>query len=332
MPTVTLAGGHVNDGPAWYRIEIPATWLRSRGHDVLTVYNDLDESKGHLEGCKTFLTQRGWHPMLVLALEVMHRRGLRVVYELDDDIWNIPQWNPLGRFFTDQVKNGMSNCIRLSDEVVVTTPNLAREVSRFNPNVRVVRNAIPFSSLQDIPQPKHTGIRIGWAGSGTHSQDLQQALPALLKLLHDRKDVTLVFMGSLPVGIKPGPRIEFHRWVTPTALYGTLKGLCWDVALAPLAAHQFNESKSDVKILEAAACAVPVIASNVGPYQVVNHGVTGIKVENTTKAWEEALFFAAENTGWCSNAGRAARLWAEQYASLDAIGPQWESALGLSEV
>lgn len=327
---VLLSGGHPGDGPSWYRVELPCRWLRTRGHDVRTIYGMVSEERGDLKNVTTYMTQRGYEPMLVLAIEVLHRRGIRTLYELDDDVWNIPAYNPLGKHFTEQHINGMENAMRLVDEVVVTTPYLGHIVSKYNSNVRVIRNGVPLDMVPKLPRTK-ADIRIGWHGSSTHHGDLSVVMPVLRNVLRSHSNVTAVFMGSMPAGWRTGPQVEFHQWVEPEKLYDKLAQLELDIALAPLSHHVFNRSKSDVKLVENAVVGVPVVASDFGPYRVVRDGETGLKISgNSPRAWRDAIETMIAEPERRRLMGKEARRWALAHASMDAVGGEWEKAFHLS--
>jgi len=289
----------------------------------------VSEDRGDLNGVTTYMTQRGHEPMLVLALESLHQRGIRTLYELDDDVWNIPSYNPLGQHFTPRHINGMENAMRLVDEVVVTTPYLGHIISKFNSNVRVIRNGVPIDMVPSLPRTK-SDIRIGWHGSATHHGDLAVVMPVLRNVLRSHQNVTAVFMGSMPNGWKIGPQVEFHQWIEPELLYDKLAQLELDIAIAPLAHHVFNRSKSDVKLIENAVVGVPVVVSDFGPYRVVRDGETGFKVQdNSPRAWRDALETMISEPERRRRMGQEARRWAHEYASMDAVDGAWEQAFKL---
>jgi glycosyltransferase involved in cell wall biosynthesis len=66
------------------------------------------------------------------------------------------------------------------------------------------------------------------------------------------------------------------------------------IAVAPLVDNALNRSKSLLKYLEYTALGLPVVASNVGPYQSLQHGVNALLCDNTGDAWRDALRRLAE--------------------------------------
>lgn len=91
---------------------------------------------------------------------------------------------------------------------------------------------------------------------------------------------------------------EFYqrRWTKPILLYGTMYNEA-DVALAPLKATKFNKMKSQLKVLEAGAHKMPIIASDFGAYQIdVVDGKHGFLIdENDRYGWYEKIKYFNEN-------------------------------------
>ncbi len=89
------------------------------------------------------------------------------------------------------------------------------------------------------------------------------------------------------MGMKPrNVQCEFHPGV-PFELYPEkLASLNLDLALVPLEINQFNECKSNLRLLEIGTCGVPIIATNIEPYRC-NLPVT--LVENRFKEWMNAV-------------------------------------------
>lgn len=326
---VVMAGGHEGDGPDYYRVRLPGEWLRRRGFAVDFVYNDLNQNT--VAGASVVMIQRGWHPFLVLAIEVLRQWGIRTVYELDDDIWAIPEWNPLRVHFTPEHLRGMENCMRLCDGVIVSTHPLAGLVARFNPSVWVCPNGVDLDRVPPREAPRRPGVRIGWAGSGTHGADLMVVAPVLKRVMRARPEVTAVFMGALPPGWEAGERVEHHPWVASRALFEGYRALDLDMALAPLVPCRFNASKSPVKALEAAALGLPIVASDLGPYRCLASGSGGLLVPlNDPYGWEEAILGLVDDPERRLAMGQAARAWVEKAATLDQTGPSWVRALGIA--
>jgi len=329
--TVLLAGGCIGDGPAWYRVELPARWLRAHGVEVRTAYNSVEQH--HIEGgISTFSTQRGWDPSLLIGILSLQAQGVRCIYEIDDDIWAVPAWSAARRWFTEEHVRGMEAVMRACDLATVSTERLASTMVRATrKKVSLIPNGIPFDIFPPARERTRPGVRVGWWGSDTHTEDLPHALPAMRRLLRECNNVTLVFMGApLHKSLSAGPKIEWHDWVAPEEFYGKLRELELDVVVAPITDCRFNYAKSNIKVVEAAALGCAIVASDVGPYQCIKNGETGFKIKaNRPDLWSSLLMDVVKDENLRAKLGAGARAWAEKDFSMDATGPLWAEAFGV---
>jgi len=330
--SLLLAGGE-RDGCAWYRVEVPARWLQRQGVEVRTAYaaqGDLTDQD--LVVVQTFSSSRGIDPTLVYATAIMQQRGIRVAYDVDDDLWAIPDWNPLKALWTGSMYKNLTSMIRLADVVTTTTEQLGATLELLNHRVQVIPNALPREAFSDCDRSAHTGIRVGWAGSATHDKDLEQVHAALAQLLLDRPDVTLVFMGWCPpVWADYRARVESRPWVQPPMYYRELESLDLDVFIAPLADCAFNRSKSDVKLLEAAAMGWPIVCTDFGPYAGGPDVVPGIRVPlDRPDRWVEALTTLIRDAELRRMFGLDAWRHVSKHRTIDDTGPRWLRAFGVT--
>jgi glycosyltransferase involved in cell wall biosynthesis len=116
--------------------------------------------------------------------------------------------------------------------------------------------------------------RVLWSGSGAHFDttnagydDFTHIVDTVKKTL---KKYQWVFMGAVPKTlashVKSG-EIEFHPWVPIYDYPSTVHNLHATVAIAPLHDNPFNNSKSDLKYIEAGAMGTPVICQSMHTYK-----------------------------------------------------------------
>lgn len=203
--------------------------------------------------------------------------GMRVIYDLDDDVFDIPEFNPAAKVL-HQYKDGFAACMRMVDVVTVSTATLAKVVRK---NVKFLvnmytRKEIPILVVENrineamfAPPIKSEIVTIGWAGSSSHVGDLGVIEEPLRKISEEFPDVDIEFRGC-DLGPESSftklPRWRFQYW-TPVAEYGArMPRWGWHIAMAPVVDHTFNESKSCIKMIEAAYCRIPCLASYIRPY------------------------------------------------------------------
>jgi glycosyltransferase involved in cell wall biosynthesis len=208
----------------------------------------------------------------VKALKRFRELGIKIVYDLDDNLWNLTASNPSKRVF-DTMRQGFAECIALCDILTVSTEGLATGVRTHYPTLRqeivVVPNAIDFALLHPSVLPKGEGTVVGYAGTNTHMGDVYAAWEAITELVleNDLSDTRFEFVGMPPPKKTVGhPLVKTRDFVPVSEFFARFSSWAWDVSLAPLEETRFNHSKSAIKIYEAAAVGIPILVSPVGPY------------------------------------------------------------------
>src|SRR5215469_123908 len=206
-----------------------------------------------------------------------------IVYELDDILSAVPEWSVHASFIPHDVDDRMRRAIEPCHAVSVSTKTLAGHIKAVcgdDVDVRIVPNMIGRDDIASVAEIRknttlpHGKPRIGWGGSISHDADLDLLLPAI-EALHDK--VQFVFVGMKP---KTDVPVEFHEGVPPREFLQKMASLNLDLVLAPLVDHKFNHCKSNLRLIEAAACGYPVIASRITPYIEANPPVVAYAEDN----------------------------------------------------
>ncbi len=215
-----------------------------------------------------------------------------VVMDLDDLIWNVPPTN--GYKLSGEQRKAISTNLKQCDIIIASTEPLKQQItSRIRRNdVRVLHNMV---SREYYCEPKrrdiNTKLRVGWAGSSTHSGDLRH----LYHIIKETSDVIQwVFLGWAPPQLKP--IVEFHEGVPVSGYMAALQRMNLDLTVIPLEPHIFNECKSHLKLLEFGAIGVPAITSKIAPY-LENPGflIESSKPQKEHKLWKAALLELVNN-------------------------------------
>jgi GT2 family glycosyltransferase len=205
----------------------------------------------------------------------------KIALEYDDYLLNVPIKNGTRQHFPQKMVKSFRKVLDSADWVVVSTEPLAEAYRRFHPDIRVAQNRLAPDQWGHLLSQRGAGkkIRVGWAGGSSHRGDLEILLP-LIKALDGQ--VEWVFMGMKPQNV----RCEFHPGVAFEMYPEKLASLNLDLALVPLEVNQFNECKSNLRLLEIGTCGVPIIATNLIPYRC---GLPVTLVENRFKDWMNAI-------------------------------------------
>jgi processive 1,2-diacylglycerol beta-glucosyltransferase len=114
----------------------------------------------------------------------LNRLGIPFGLDLDD-FWELPTHHILYKSYKEQkATEVIIEGIKLSHFVTTTTPYLADEIRKINPNVYILENGIDLED--DSWKPHHVEselMRFGFMLGHTHQKDLQKAVPSILNLL-----------------------------------------------------------------------------------------------------------------------------------------------------
>ena len=227
-----------------------------------------------------------------------------IVYETDDDHFNIRPWNG---YYGDVVKERdlIIDMAKRADILTTATPTLARRYGRYNPNTRVVRNAIdPDLYVKDAPRPEGDRPRLVYYGSTARLRDYGGQLItqkkedgggyALRAVEEHRHLLQRVFLGTNQGTEEVIARLFDEQYPYISSISGFAKTLAnahGDIGIAPLGGDDFDRAKSELHWLEYAMTDMAFIGERYngdGPYSVVRHGVDGLLARGAQE-WHDSI-------------------------------------------
>lgn len=196
------------------------------------------------------------------------------IYHIDDDLLNVPTEIGEAKARSHNAPRRTAAVRYLLDETTIaycSTQPLARQLFGPEPLTRVFVGDIYCASEILAPPTTDEPPVIGYMGFGSHDYDFKFALPAVVRILDARPEVTFEIFGNIavPEELKRfGDRI---RTVEPIRDYGVFKqklaSLRWRIGICPLANLPFNEVKANTKWVEYSACGYAVVASRESIYR-----------------------------------------------------------------
>lgn len=210
------------------------------------------------------------------------------VYELDDYLPNLPLKSVHRKDMPKDILRSLRRGLSFVDRFVVSTHALAEAFSGLHGEIVVRENRLPLSWWGGLQTERRQGKkpRVGWAGGSSHTGDLELITDVVRDLADE---VEWVFFGMCPDALKPYVH-EFHGGVPIEQYPAKLASLNLDLGLAPLEHNLFNECKSNLRQLEYGACGIPIICTDIRPYQDgLNAGLPVTLVKNRYKDWVEAI-------------------------------------------
>ena len=194
----------------------------------------------------------------------------------NDDYWILPPSHVLyERYKESNISEVITEYMRVADLCTCTHERLADEIYKYNTNVEILPNALPYGKEQFQDDKLDSDmVRLFWSGSGTHAPDMDILRNPIKKINFPVKTVIAGYnlgekhiwdrmIGVFTNGLKLNPTIYDYAGVTKyMGAYADS-----DISVIPLVDNKFNAMKSNLKVLETASKKNPAIVSNVHPYK-----------------------------------------------------------------
>jgi hypothetical protein len=229
--------------------------------------------------------------------------GQIIFFDLDDDVWNLPEWNPAyyalqrdGRpLHPEKFRPGgrgtdltyTERNVRACDGILVTTQALKASVETHVENcppVFVCRNGVDSQVYR--PHRDHDPLRVGWMGTmGYGAIGLRDALPELRRALEPhgaefwhlgadpgQPDITTLLGEDWPTPVKRVP------WLPKDRVPEILEQI--DIGIIARRPCLFTEAQSNVSGLCYAAAGIPfVVTPMTAEYYELRHQGAGARFE-----------------------------------------------------
>lgn len=264
-----------------------------------------------------------------------------VLGDYDDDYYSVPRWNP-GYPHIKANEDHWKSAVSEFDGLILSTDALEDAFTlqgRYRGQTAVIQNGFDFETFDAMPASPEFPLQavqiddedprkllgaysitneqfnivmadkpvIAWAGSAFHYMDLEWLAVDIKEICERVPDAVFLFVGyvqgnivkDIPLsriftcgGASPVPR--FHRLLVDLKI---------DYMLAPLHPVDFNESKSNLKLMEAMTLGAYPICADMEPYaddigetdcgeDVPEDQGYGLLVPHEKGAWADAIEFA----------------------------------------
>ena len=289
-----------NHGVYYHRLEIPFGNLDKVYKDLeITFTNAINNFHEGLQYDIIFLNRY----CNLSHYEIKKLKGkVKIIIDIDD-YWNLPTWHSSYCAITSPIfEKALKENIELADEIWCASEYLKLKIKEvFNKESFYIPNGIDFDQQQfnPIKEVRLSNLpTIGYIAAANHHRDINKIAKAVYKIVHKPNFNILVsgyneqskkywgFVDNVFTGggilkniIRIGSKDVYNYAVAYNAI---------DTALAPLCNDEFSKCKSNLKILEAGAFGLNVIASVCEPYQeFIDKGL--IKGCSNDKEWDVAL-------------------------------------------
>jgi hypothetical protein len=263
------------------------------------------------------------------ALAVAKQSHCRLVHDLDDLLWSIPDDDPEAGVCGAPVLAAMDRQLARADVITVSTVPLAAALRARGFEPVCLPNVVEPRDWLAAPQrAQRTRLRIGWCPRRSLRSTELAVIEHVLRALSS--EVDFVVLGDVPAPLAELLRCSECYVSVPPALFPALfAALDLDVVLEPLASNAFTECKSNLRLLQAGMLAYPVIASDVEPHR----GLPVTLVSNAPAAWISAVRDRLHETTALRDEGeRLRRAVHEEFLAADWVDRYLAAWTGASRV
>jgi len=265
-----------------YRLIYPGEALNRLTDVEVTLLRDIGQSEYDevLREADLFVIQRmELVPDLADLIEELNRKGIIVVYDIDDDLLHLDPASRQASLNPGNYAARVESCIRACQCVQCATEALATSLARIHPEVAVLENQLDrVPPLAEKPAQRQATI-VGYAAGSDHGHDWPPVRDAynrtLAELARRGAEIETWVIGD-PVIFDS---IEFPRKrllpLLPRDEYMKFLAAI-DISIMPLKDSMFNRCKSDIKYLESAAMGTPVLGNDLAYGRTIRDGDTGL--------------------------------------------------------
>ena len=253
--------------------------------------------------------------------------GCKVVMDIDDH-WVLPVNHLNYETYKDMGERIERNLMQ-ADLVTVTNSNLLNKVKQFTDKAIVLPNSLPYGINQFTEQRTYSDkVRIFWCGSVSHENDIKilreplKRLTGSIKMVmggyNDTDPLTKSIwdrMFSMFAGKHPSMKLHSTSPTNYMDMYNFA-----DIVVIPLEDSDWHGCKSNLKILEAAAKKLPVICSNVAPYNLDTDAP--VLWVNNQKDWFKYINLLINNPSLREQLGSELYAWATKRYNFKEINEQ----------
>jgi glycosyltransferase involved in cell wall biosynthesis len=253
-----------------------------------------------------------------LGLEKAAARNRKLVYDVDDAIWNDAVragGHPLA--FLKASRRKASWLAAHADHVVAATPVLAEWLSRHARDVTVIPSLVDTEVGRPREHAQAETLTVGWVGSPSTARYLDAVRAPLARLARALPDRTVVLdvVGGEVAPIE-GVEVVCRRW-SPDAERALLQRM--DVGIMPLPDDPWTRGKAAYKAIQYMGAGVPVVADGVGAAVDVVDG--GGLLASGEDAWFEALSTLAADASLRARLGAGGHERASEHYSIRRWAP-----------
>lgn len=290
------------------------------------IAREVNKEKSWMFDCKTSIMlsdisssdvmvfQRQLAPASLSKMRYAQSRGVKCVYDIDDDLLSIPgSFAKARNFYNDPERRAIIiTFLREADLITVSTESLALALRAHTDRpIAILPNGIDEDYwLKTSVREEGEDITIGWMASESHRADTPLIADAVREVLSSCERTKFHTIGWIGDDILHGlqkdyrDRVIIEEWVDIADL--PRKMASFDIGLAPLLDINFNRCKSNIKFLQYSVLGAVTVASPIAPYAEIRHAYDGFLCDKADE-WTATLKLLVDNEQQRKSVGKNAR-------------------------
>lgn len=268
----------------------PLLDLQAQGKIEFRATLDLLPGSARVEWADAVVFSRNVEMKHRRALDAAIRREIPVIYELDDNLFEVTGESDITEYHRAPERQAMlAEYVRRANLVRVYADPVYERCVALNPNTLKVKAPVDWRVIR--AGHKSDKVKIVYCTSRASDELWQKFWPGLNRILLEFPDAVEMYFWGPQLPVKRLPNVHFLRPVFDYKRFMRLfseKG--FDIGLAPLLDDTFHRSKTNNKFREYGVTKIAGIYSAVNVYSDwVEDGKTGLLVGDKEEDWYQAL-------------------------------------------
>lgn len=240
------------DSTAWWRTGGVLPYIHHADFEIIDISDTKIFDWTLFVGKSALILQRPFSSDHSQVITAAKNAGLKIILDLDDDLWAVPMWNPTYTMYKN-CQASLNTCFVLADEVWASTASIAESVRKVNSNVLIIPNALNDYAFPVEGKRKYTPNRKAlWRGGSSHAADVEEYEDLLIDRMNEHKDWEFTFIGDVfhRIARKTGDNCSIMHGLTITEFFRYLNEQNPSVMFFPLQDNTFNRGKSNIAWIE----------------------------------------------------------------------------------
>lgn len=251
-----------SDSTAFWRTTFVLPYINSDDFFLVDISSSIHFNKDTFKSCDLFIFQRPFtksHADLIMLVKGL---GIKVICDYDDNLFAVDIFNPTHILYAQNAVS-LTECIKMADELWVSTQSLSDEYKHIN--THVICNAhndylFPISDKKAFVPNK----KVMYRGGSSHKADVYEHSDILIKIINKNKDWTFLIMGDRyeAIEMKTGGNHHIVNGMPIMTYFNYLSFENPSIMIFPLCNTPFNKAKSNISFLEATYAGAAFFGNN----------------------------------------------------------------------